>query len=145
MGTEMTQNEIQNKEILETEYHNSTYGNEFNNNKNIKFNLKAVNKNSKENQKKMIYGRKKKILNKPKSIASLFLLNQKKNKNNAITTTEKEKNKDKENPPTIQIDLCGLNKNKDNNIYLDYFKCILCPMCTLIQKNPKNNLVQNKC
>ena len=145
MGTEMTQNDIQNKEILETEYHNSTYGNEFNNNKNIKFNLKAVNKNSKDNQKKMIYGRKKKILNKPKSIASLFLLNQKKNKNNAITTTEKEKNKDKENPLTIQIDLCGLNKNKDNNIYLDYFKCILCPMCILIQINPKNNLVQIKC
>ena len=51
MGTEMTQNEIQNKEILETEYHNSTYGNEFNNNKNIKYNLKAVNKNSKINRK----------------------------------------------------------------------------------------------
>ena len=142
MGTEITQDEIKNKEILQTEYHNTTYGTEFNNNNNIKYNLKAVNKNSKNNKKNMLYGRKKKILNKPKSIASLFLLNQKKNKNkNNVILTEKEK----ENPPVIQIDLLGSNIKKDNKIYLDYFKCILCPMCILIQINPKNNLVQIKC
>ena len=142
MGTEITQDEIKNKEILQTEYHNTTYGTEFNNNNNIKYNLKAVNKNSKNNKKNMLYGRKKKILNKPKSIASLFLLNQKKNKNkNNAILTEKEK----ENPPVIQIDLLGSNIKKDNKIYLDYFKCILCPMCILIKINPKNNLVQIKC
>ena len=142
MGTEVTQDEIKNKEILQTEYHNTTYGTEFTNNNNIKYNLKAVNKNSKNNKKNMLYGRKKKILNKPKSIASLFLLNQKKNKNkNNAILTEKEK----ENPPVIQIDLLGSNIKKDNKIYLDYFKCILCPMCILIKINPKNNLVQIKC
>ena len=142
MGTEITQDEIKNKEILQTEYHNTTYETEFTNNNNIKYNLKAVNKNSKNNKKNMFYGRKKKILNKPKSIASLFLLNQKKNKNkNNAILTEKEK----ENPPVIQIDLLGSNIKKDNKIYLDYFKCILCPMCILIKINPKNNLVQIKC
>ena len=142
MGIEITQDEIKNKEILQTEYHNTTYGTEFTNNNNIKYNLKAVNKNSKNNKKNMLYGRKKKILNKPKSIASLFLLNQKKNKNkNNAILTEKEK----ENPPVIQIDLLGSNIKKDNKIYLDYFKCILCPMCILIKINPKNNLVQIKC
>ena len=78
-------------------------------------------------------------MNKQKSIASLFLLNQKKNKNNSITT-EKEKNK--ENPSMIQIDLCKLSNKKTNNINLDYFKCILCPMCILIRINTKNNLVK---
>ena len=142
MGTEITQDEIKNKEILQTEYHNTTYGTEFTNNNNIKYNLKAVNKNSKNNKKNMLYGRKKKILNKPKSIASLFLLNQKKSKNkNNVILTEKEK----ENPPVIQIDLLGSNNKKENKIYLDYFKCILCPMCILIKINPKNNLVQIKC
>ena len=142
MGTEVTQDEIKNKEILQTEYHNTTYGTEFTNNNNIKYNLKAVNKNSKNNKKNMLYGRKKKILNKPKSIASLFLLNQKKSKNkNNVILTEKEK----ENPPVIQIDLLGSNNKKENKIYLDYFKCILCPMCILIKINPKNNLVQIKC
>ena len=42
----------------------------------------------------------------------------------------------------IQIDLCKLSNKKTNNINLDYFKCILCPMCILIRINTKNNLVK---
>ena len=134
MGTEGSQNGIQNKEILQTEYNNSTYDKDFN--MNIKYDIKALNKNSKNNQKKIFFGKKKKIINKPKSLTSIFLMEEmkKKSKNNK---TKKEKK--------IKDDLSVSNNYKKNNIYFDYFKCITCPMCILIQINPKNNRVKIKC
>ena len=130
MGTEGSQNGIINKEILQTEYNNTTYDKDFS--LNFKYDIKESNKNSKNNQKNLFFRKKKKVINKPKSLTSLFLMEEMKKMN-------KNNNKKKEIEKAKKI------MEKDNKLYFDYFKCISCPMCILIQINPKNNRVKIKC
>jgi hypothetical protein len=52
MGTEPTSNGLKDKEILQTEYSNTTYDKEFNININDKYNLKAINNKNSNNHKK---------------------------------------------------------------------------------------------
>jgi len=140
MGTEGTQNGIKSKEILQTEYNSTPYDKSYN--INFKYDIKALNKNSKNNQKKVFFNKKKKIINKPKSLTNIFLMEEKKKNNNNYFTKANQKEK----RIVVKDNLSSLNKKLiNNNIHFDYFKCISCPMCILIQINPKNNRVKIKC
>ena len=150
MGTEpssSSSNEIKNKEILKTEYNNTTYDKEFNDiDINNKYNIKVINKNSKNNQKKLFEKKKKG----PKSLTNIFLMNSAYYKNNIekkkINKNNIHNKKEKEKQVILKNNLTSINNNKSsNNIYFDYFKCISCPMCILIEINPKNNHVLIKC
>ena len=140
MGTEGTQNGIKSKEILQTEYNSTPYDKSYN--INFKYDIKALNKNSKNNQKKVFFNKKKKLINKPKSLTNIFLMEEKKKNNNNYFTKANQKEK----RIVVKDNLSSLNKKLiNNNIHFDYFKCISCPMCILIQINPKNNRVKIKC
>ena len=69
-------------------------------------------------------------------------MEEKKKINNNYLTRVNQKDK----KIVVKDNLSSLNKKaKNNNIHFDYFKCISCPMCILIQINPKNNRVKIKC
>ena len=150
MGTEPSSNEIKSKEILQTEINNTTYDKEYNFiDINSKYDIKVINKNSKNDQKKLLFEKKNKG---PKSLTNIFLMNYKANKANKANKNieKKRKNKNiyntKEKQVILKNNLTPINNNKpNNNIYFDYFKCILCPMCILIEINPRNNHVLIKC
>ena len=140
MGTEGNQNGIKSKEILQTEYNSTPYDKDFN--INFKYDIKALNKNAKNNQKKVFFNKKKKTINKPKSLTNIFLMEEKKKINSNYLTRVNQKDK----KIVVKDNLSSLNKKTiNNNIHFDYFKCISCPMCILIQINPKNNRVKIKC
>ena len=140
MGTEGAQNGIKSKEILQTEYNSTPYDKGYN--INFKYDIKALNKNSKNNPKKVFFNKKKKVINKPKSLTNIFLMEEKKKNNNNYFTKANQKEK----RIVVKDNLSSLNKKLiNNNIHFDYFKCISCPMCILIQINPKNNRVKIKC
>ena len=151
MGTEPTSNGLKDKEILQTEYSNTTYDKEFNININDKYNLKAINnKNSNNHKKKLFFGKKSKIINNPKSLTNVFLDNSRNNRNIYKKKIEKNnilnhiKIKDNEKQVILKNDLVP-KTNCSNRILFDYFKCISCPMCIFIQINIKNNNVSIKC
>ena len=147
MGTEGSSNGINNKEILQTEYNNTTYDKEYNfSDINYKFDIKKINKNPKNNQRQLFFGKQNKVINKPKSLTNIFLLEEKKKiKKKNFITKEKPKEKEKEKLLTVKIDLSAINNKANDDISLDYFKCISCPMCILIQINTKNNRVKIRC
>ena len=126
MGTEGSLKEImQNKEIIQTEYNNIIPYNAYN----MDYFNTNKNKKGKNYQKKLYFKSKNNIINKPKSLTNIFLFN------------EKKKEILNQNNPTLIFD----QKLNNTNLYFDYFKCITCPMCVLIQINPKNNLIKIKC
>ena len=142
MGTESSLNGRQNEEILQTEYANTTYDKELGLDINNKYDIKIISRNSKN--KKLSFKNNNEIMENQKNMTNIFPQNfQNKNfeKKNLIKTIAKKKERHiifrNNRTPSI---------NKiDNNILFDYFKCISCPMCILIEINHKNNHVKIKC
>ena len=96
MGTEGSSNGINNKEILQTEYNNTTYDKEYNfSDINYKFDIKKINKNPKNNQRQLFFGKQNKVINKPKSLTNIFLLEEKKKIKKKILSQKKNQKKRK--------------------------------------------------
>ena len=141
MGTESSSNGKQNEEILQTEYINTTYDKESNIDINNNYDIKIMNKNSNSKNKKLFFGKRNKIVDDKKNITDIFL------QNSGSKNVEKKNNKKKKEREIIYRNNRNnpINKVENNNIYFDYFKCISCPMCILIEINHKNNHVKIKC
>ena len=147
MGTEQGLDGNQSKEILQTEYANTPYDKEFYIDINNKYDIKIMNKNSKN--KKNIFGKKNKLINNPKNIENISNTYSRNSENNIFNKKKSNQNKNKKKEKEIiyrnnHNHIPHINK-VDNTIYFDYFKCISCPMCILIEINHKNNHVKIKC
>ena len=98
--------------------------------------LRNLNNNSNKNPKKIFIGnlgKKNESINVSNLSSSMYL-----NKNQNILEQSSFLSKD-----ITKYNYNGYNPN--NNIYLEYFKCISCPMCVLIKINPENNNVTITC
>ena len=142
MGTESSLNGKQNEEILQTEYVNTTYDKEYNIDINNNYDIKIMNKNSKN--KNLNFGKRNQIVDNKKNITDIFFHNSG-SKNIEKKKVNQNNKKKKEREIIYRNNRNPINKVENNNINFDYFKCISCPMCILIEINHKNNHVKIKC
>ena len=146
MGQESVAHGNLNNERLQTEYNNTMdekveynkTGNknfytsgmaELNNNTNTK------NQNQDQTPRKIFLGKKKEVNDVPNNSSNIYHLQ----KSDFVKNLEDSSFLSKD---TAKI---NNNKNTNNNIYSQYFKCISCPMCVLVKINPKNNRVSICC
>ena len=98
--------------------------------------LRNLNNNNKKPKKIIMgnLGKKNETINVSNLSSSMYL---NKNKNNVL-----------EQSSFLSKDITKYNYNAynpNNNIHVEYFKCISCPMCVLIKINPENNNVTITC
>ena len=142
MGTESSLNGRQNGEILQTEYANTTYDKELGIDINNKYDIKIISRNSKN--KKLSFKNNNEIMDKQKNMTNIFPQNFQ-NKNFENKKLNKTNAKKKEKHIIFRNNRTPIINKVDNNILFDYFKCLSCPMCILIEINHKNNHVTIKC
>ena len=142
MGTESSLNGRQNEEILQTEYANTTYDKELGIDINNKYDIKIISRNSKN--KKLSFKNNNEIMDKQKNMTNIFPQNFQ-NKNFENKKLNKTNAKKKEKHIIFRNNRTPIINKVDNNILFDYFKCLSCPMCILIEINHKNNHVTIKC
>ena len=142
MGTESSLNGRQNEEILQTEYANTTYDKELGIDINNKYDIKIISRNSKN--KKLSFKNNNEIMDKQKNMTNIFPQNFQ-NKNFENKKLNKTIVKKKEKHIIFRNNRTPIINKVDNNILFDYFKCLSCPMCILIEINHKNNHVTIKC
>ena len=142
MGTESSLNGRQNGEILQTEYANTTYDKELGIDINNKYDIKIISRNSKN--KKLSFKNNNEIMDKQKNMTNIFPQNFQ-NKNFENKKLNKTNVKKKEKHIIFRNNRTPIIYKVDNNILFDYFKCLSCPMCILIEINHKNNHVTIKC
>ena len=139
MGQDETTNHPINNERLQTEYNNTMNEKEDNNNINVNKShylpgIQSLNNNTNTNtsytSRKIFLPKKNDLINSANNVSNKYYLN--KNKSNTNNILEQSSFITKDIPKYI-------------NIYSEYFKCISCPMCILININPKTNLVKISC